>query len=352
MRPNVTTLLKDTFAEWNKDKAMRLSAALAYYAAFSIPPLLILIIGVIGLVYSGDVTGKVQEQIAQVLGNDAAKAMMTTLYDEGTKGGVIGTIIGILLLLVGASGVFGQLHDALNTIWEVEPKYSSGIAAFVKDRFFSFTMVLGVAFLLLVSLVLSAMVAAIGSYVGAYIPGGEAVAHLLEILFSFAVTTVLFALIFKYVPDVKIGWRDVWVGAAGTAILFAIGKFAIGMYLGKSDLGSAYGAAGSLVIVLAWVYYSSMILFLGAEFTQVYAAAAGHRVEPARNAVPVTAEKRAEQGIPQPSGVVSAPPEEQAQPAIGISWIGIAALVSGLFIGRQSRRTQSGGQPDRQNPAA
>jgi membrane protein len=201
--------------------------------------------------------------------------------------GTIGTVIGIATLFVGASGVFGELQFALNTIWEVRAKPGRGLLGEVKDRFFSFTMVLGVAFLLLVSLLLSAVLSAVGRSFAGLLPGGELVWQIANFAFSFAMITALFAVIYKYVPDVRIAWEDVWIGAAMTALLFTIGKSLLGIYLGKASIGSSYGAAGSLVVLIVWVYYSVQILFLGAEFTQVVARRRGHAIEPSAKAISV-----------------------------------------------------------------
>jgi membrane protein len=200
------------------------------------------------------------------------------------KRGIIGTLVGLATLLIGASGVFGQLQMSLNTIWEVKPKTSRGLLGQVKDRFFSFTMVLGVAFLLLVSLVLSSMLSSFGSVLSDNLPGGATLWQLINFALSFAVVTVLFALIFKVIPDAKVEWRDVWLGAAVTALLFTIGKQLLGLYLGKAAVGSSYGAAGSMIALVVWVYYASQILFVGAEFTQVHARHRGARIEPTANA--------------------------------------------------------------------
>jgi membrane protein len=210
---------------------------------------------------------------------------------------VISTVLGAIVLLVGASGVFGELQDSLNTIWEVTPKPGRGIWGFLRDRFFSFTMVLGVGFLLLVSLVVSAGLAAAGKVLSGALPGGEALWSGINFVVSFGIITTLFAFIYKVVPDVTVRWSDVWVGAAVTALLFTLGKIGIGLYLGKSTVASAYGAAASVVVITVWVYYSAQILFLGAEFTQVYARTFGSRIEPSKNAIPITQEARAQQGL-------------------------------------------------------
>jgi membrane protein len=192
--------------------------------------------------------------------------------------------VGIVTLLVGASGVFGQLQTSLNAIWEVKPKPDRGLLGQMKDRFFSFTMVLGVAFLLLVSLVLSSMLSSFGSVLADNLPGGAALWQVINFALSFGVVTLLFALIFKVIPDAKVQWRDVWLGAAVTALLFTIGKQLLGLYLGKAAVGSSYGAAGSLIALVVWVYYATQILFVGAEFTQVHARHRGASIQPTANA--------------------------------------------------------------------
>jgi membrane protein len=217
-----------------------------------------------------------------------------------TQTGLLATIIGLATLLFGASGVFGELQDSLNTIWGVKPRPGRGVRDIVRDRFASFTMVMGIAFLLLVSLVLTAAIAALGTMLDS--AGAASWLHSVNALASFGIVTLLFAAMYKYVPDVRIEWRDVWIGAAVTSLLFTAGKFAIGLYLGRSGVASAYGAAGSFAVLLVWVYYSAQILFLGAEFTKVYAATYGSGIRPQSNAVPVTPEARAEQGLrPVPS---------------------------------------------------
>jgi membrane protein len=204
--------------------------------------------------------------------------------DTGT--GVLASVLSIVTLLLGALGAFGQLQDALNTIWEVKPKPGLGIKGFLRARLFSFTMVLSVAFLLLVSLVLSAGLSAVGAFFEHKLPGGAALWSALNFIISFGVITGLFALIFKTVPDVQIAWRDVWPGAALTALLFTIGKLALGLYLGRASVASPFGAAGSIIVLVIWVYYATQILFMGAEFTQVYARSRGAKLTPSKHAVP------------------------------------------------------------------
>lgn len=270
------TVLKDTFREFGEDKAPRLGAALAYYTIFSIGPLLLIAVAMAGLIFGQEAAqGKISAELGKVFGSKMAESLEQMVQAAAKpKSGTIATIIGVITLMFGASGVFGQLKDALNTIWNVEKKKSEGIMGFVKDRFLSMAMVLGIGFLLLVTLVLDTAVAAMGGYVAQYV-GGEAVAHLLSLALSFAVAVVLFAAIFRVLPDLKIAWRDVGLGAVITAVLFVVGKWGLGVYLGKAAPGSAYGAAGSLVILLIWVYWSAQILFLGAELTQVYARTFG-----------------------------------------------------------------------------
>jgi membrane protein len=289
-------------SEWLEDKAPRLGAAMAFYAILSLSPFLVIAVAIAGLIYGGGAVGAIQAQFQGLVGPEAGRAIAEIIASESDPADSwAASLVGIAMLLIGASGVFGQLQDALNTIWEVEPRPGRGVPAIVRERFLSFTMVLGTGFLLLVSLVLSAALAAAGAFFGAHVPGGAALWQAVNALASFAVVTGLFALIFRVVPDAEIAWRDVWIGAAVTALLFVAGKFAIGLYLGRSSIGSAYGAAGTLLVLLVWVYYSTQILFLGAEFTQVYANRYGSRIQPARGAVRVGEARREEQGMPHRS---------------------------------------------------
>jgi membrane protein len=296
---NAWNLLKKTASEWSEDKVPRLGAALAYYTVFSIAPLLIIAIAMAGLVFGDDAArGSVQAQLTSFLGADAAEAINGMIQNASKPAsGILATIIGIVTLLFGASGVFGQLKDAMNTIWEVAPKPGRGIMGIIADRFLSFTLVLGIGFLLLVSLLISTVLDALKGYVF-----GDDLGILFQILnfaISFGVITLLFAMIYKILPDVEIKWRDVWIGAVVTAFLFTIGKFLISLYISKSAPDSTYGAAGSLVLILIWIYYSAQILFFGAEFTQVYANQYGSHVVASKNAVPITEEARAQQGMPR-----------------------------------------------------
>ena len=273
-------LFKETFKEFGADKAPRLGAALAYYTVFSIAPLLLIAVAIAGLAFGQEAAmGRISAQLDNVMGPATAKSLEEMVQNAAKpKTGTVATILGIVTLLLGASGVFGQLKDAMNTIWNVEAKRRPGVMGFVKDRFLSMTMVFGVGFLLLVTLIVDAAISAMGGYIAPKVPGGEAVMHIAQLLISFGLVTVLFAMIFRFLPDTKVEWRDVWFGAVFTSILFVAGKFGLGLYLGKSAAGSAYGAAGSLVILLLWVYYSAQILFFGAEFTQVYARTHGSMI--------------------------------------------------------------------------
>jgi len=261
------TLLKKAWGEFTEDKAQRLAAGLAYYTLFSIAPLLLIAIAIAGLVFGkSQAQAQIIGQIRMVMGDAGGKAIEEMLVSAAKpKTGTFAIVIGAVTLLFGAAGVFGQLKDALNTIWNLPEKKGGGFMRLLKERFLSFAMVLGVAFLLLVSLVIDAALSAISSTLWQPI----------QLLVSFAVVTVLFAFIFRFLPDTRPEWRDVWSGAAFTSLLFVLGKFALGLYLGKSAVGSSYGAAGSLVVMLVWIYWSANILFFGAEFTQVHARERG-----------------------------------------------------------------------------
>jgi membrane protein len=297
-------LLKDTFREWREDGANRLAAALAYYTTFSLAPLLVLIIAIAGLVGGREAAqSRTMAQVQDLLGADGrefVEGMIESASQPET--GLAATFIGAVTLLFGALGVFGELQNSLNTIWEVKPKparnWIDGVRRFVVRRLLSFTMVLGVGFLLLASLVISAAVSAFGEYVGNRWLLADFWLGLINFIISFLVITFLFAMIFKFLPEIKIAWKDVWLGAAVTSALFSLGKFLIGLYLGRSQVGNTFGAAGSLAILLIWVYYSAQILFLGAEFTQVYASRYGSRIVPDPDIVKLSEIERAEKGIP------------------------------------------------------
>jgi membrane protein len=286
---SIWNLLKQTVAEWQADKVSLWAAALAYYTAFSLAPLLVIAIAIAGAIFGEEAArGQIVGQIQGLVGQQGAEAIQTMLQNAQRpgSGGTIATLIGIAALLLGASGVFGQLQDALNNIWRVEPKPGRGVRFFIQNRVLSFAMVLVIGFLLLVSLLLSAVLAAITSFFKYLLPNFAIVGHILNFAISFGVITLLFALIYKVLPDVKIPWRYLWIGAIFTALLFNIGKFLIGMYLGSGSVSSTYSAAASLGIILLWVYYSAQILLFGAEFTKVYSRRHGsQQIQPIKDAV-------------------------------------------------------------------
>lgn len=294
-------LIKETFQDWSEDKAARLAAALSYYTVFSLAPLLVLVIAITGMIIGNnhDIRQQVVTQIGGLVGQDGAQAVNTLIENSSQPSGSIpATILGFVTLIIGATGVFGQLQDALNTIWEIQPKGGGGILGMIKNRFLSFTLVLGVSFLLLVSLVISAALALMNSYFSEMLGEFGILAQAINIIISIGVITLVFAMLFRYLPDIDIPWGDVWIGALVTAILFTIGRQLISLYLGRSAPATAYGAAGSLVIILLWVYYSAQILFLGAEFTQVYSRRYGSRaLVPNEKGRPLTEKEREKQGM-------------------------------------------------------
>jgi membrane protein len=280
------TLFASAGTAWKDVKAPRLGAALSYYTVFAIPPLFVIVIFIASLVLDPqDVRTHLFSQIGGLIGDKSSKAIesaMSVQWDPSK--GWWASIIAAFTLLAGSTGLFIELQDALNTIWGVEEKSGQGFWGFVKNRLLSFAMVLGIGFLLLVSLVVSAALAAFGKYLSGLMPGVDLLWSIVNALVSFGVITVLFAMIFKVLPDVKITWADVWIGAAVTALLFTLGKFLIGLYLGRSSIVTAYGTAGSLILILLWVYYSAQIVFFGAELTRMNANRRGRKIEPARNA--------------------------------------------------------------------
>ena len=287
-------LVKESAKDFSDDECPRMAAALAYYTVFALPPLLILIMMIVGSFVSREaVQEALSGQVGSMIGNDGARTVQTMITHSkqpGASGGALGTLLGIGALILGATGAFMQLQTALDRAWEVKPDpEAGGIRNFIFKRVLSLGMVLGIAFLLLVSLALSAALSAVGGAIGALIPGASAVVvGVLQTLVSLAVITLLFAAIFKVLPDAQIAWRDVWVGALVTAVLFEVGKWAIGLYLGNSNPGKAYGAAGSLAVLLVWIYYTAMIVLFGAEFTQTWATRRGSGIHPEEGAVKVT----------------------------------------------------------------
>ncbi len=293
-------VIKSTFQEWSQDKASRLAAALAYYTVFSIPPLMVVAIGIAGAFTDRAVVEQqVVNQAGALMGQQGGDAIQTILdsAEEPGQGELVSTLIGVALLIFGASGVFTQLQDALNTIFGVKPDPKRGIMGVIKERFLSFTMVLTIGFILLVSLVLSTVLTALGDFVGGLVSEAAILLWILNFVISFGIFTLLFALIFKSIPDVRLGWRDALIGGALTALLFKIGEYALAFYFERSDPTSAFGAAGSIILLLLWVYYSAQIVFFGAEFTEVYAREMGAGIQPKAGAVPITDEARAQQGL-------------------------------------------------------
>ncbi|HEU5013229.1 MAG TPA: YihY/virulence factor BrkB family protein [Roseiflexaceae bacterium] len=353
---DILPLLKDSYSEWSDDKASRLAAALSYYTAFSLAPLLVIAAAIAGFFFKqSDAKGQIVNQIGGLVGDQGAQIIKTMLENGSTQSGnIIATIIGIITLLVGATGVFVQLQDSLNTIWEVKLNPNLGIMGTIRQRVFSLAMVFAVGFLLLVSLIVSTAISGITGFITG---GGDqsgimaVVVWIINFVVAFGITTLLFAAIFKYVPDVEIKWSDVWAGAIFTALLFSIGRFVLGFYLGRGSFGSTYGAAASLVILLAWIYYSALIVFFGAEFTQVYARKYGSQLKPSSHAIPVTDDERANQGMTRDSGsqprAGTQTPQRQPQarphaptmqePPPSATSIGIAGFIAGVLAGRRSK---------------
>lgn len=284
------SLLKETGIAWNDNNPWRLSAVVAYYAILSLPGLLVIIVNTVGAIWGHDiVTGRLTGQISQVLGSDAADAIKGII--EGTQGGnksLISTIIGIATLLFGATGVFFHLQISLNQIWHIKPNPNSEFKKFLKDRLLSFAFILIIGFLLLISFLITAAMSFLSGYIESILP--EAMVYLafaVNMVLSLGIITVLFALIYRYLPDAKISWKTVWIGALITALLFTLGKFLLGIYFSKASPGSTYGAAGSVILILLWVSYSCLTLFFGAEFTYVYAKRYALGVQPAAHAMHV-----------------------------------------------------------------
>jgi membrane protein len=292
------SLLGATVSDWYEDRAPRIGAALAYYTIFALTPGLVIVMALAGFLLGPGAEARIVAQFHELIGKEGAKAIEAVMRSaRATTPGTTDIGLALVTLVIGLWGVFGELQDGLNTIWGVTPKAGRRFLDIVRDRFWSFAMVVGTGFLLLVSLVLTAWLAAVGTYVGYLLPAPAMVLEAINSLISLAVITGAFALIFKLLPDVRVAWRDVWLGAAVTSLLFTLGKFLIGLYLGRSAVASAYGAAGSVVIIVVWVYYSSQIVLFGAEFTKVWTERRGSGFKVEKTAKPVTAEARAEQGM-------------------------------------------------------
>ncbi|MEO5968438.1 MAG: YihY/virulence factor BrkB family protein [Bdellovibrionia bacterium] len=284
---NAAGLLKSTAFAWSDDNVSMMSGSLAYSTVFSIAPLLVIAIAVAGFVFGEQASnGQIFKGINDLIGADGAEAIQAMVKSSAQRPntGIFATLVGIVTLVVGASNAFQQLQQSLNMIWKVRLKSTHSFWALVHKRLLTFSMVLVIAFLLLVSLILTTFIAALGEFLGNRLPGGEVFWHVVNAALSFGVTTVLFAAIFKILPDVKLIWKDVWIGGVVTAFFFTVGKFLIGLYLGHSSVSSSYGAVGSLVVFLLWVYFSTAILLYGAEFTRLYATRNGKVVPPVEEA--------------------------------------------------------------------
>jgi membrane protein len=286
--------LRQSFKDWNDDNAPRLGAALAFYTILSISPLVILTIAIVSLIFD---RSRVQSHLlteVQGLVGSSGKDAVQAMLQSGRKAssGTLSTVVGIITLAFGATGVFGELRSALNQIWDLDPKTSSGLLGLVRERFFSLGMVFSVGFILLVSLVVSAALAAISKFFGGLLPLPEFVFQALSFVVSLCAISILFGLIFKYVPETSVEWRNVRVGAIATALMFTVGKTVLGLYLGKASPGSAYGAAGSLVAMVIWVYYSAQIFYFGAEFTHVVAQSREAKLGPPHQAAPFQERRR------------------------------------------------------------
>jgi len=265
----VLDLFKRAIQRFIAMDTLTMGAALAYYTVFSLAPLVLIAVSIAGMVYGEQAAeGQLATELESAAGPAVANAIQEMVNNtRNTGGSTSASVIGVIILLFGASGVFVQLQSSLNAIWKVEPRKTTGVWAFISDRLHTFALVLGIGFLLLVSLVINTALSAMSKYIA---PGQTLLAQILNQVVSFGFITLLFALIFKVLPDRKIGWDDVWIGAASTSLLFTVGKYLLGVYLARGSVTSAFGAAGSLVVILLWVYYASQLVLFGAQFTQVY----------------------------------------------------------------------------------
>lgn len=294
---NTAGLFKDTFIQWLERDPFRNSTVIAYYTIFSLPGLLVIIINLAGYFFGEEaVTNKISGQVQGMIGADAADNIEAIIANASKhKGWTVSSIVGVATLLFGATGVFYQLQQTLNIMWEVKPQPKRMIIKLIIDRVFSFGLILAVGFLLLVSLVLSATLSVLSDYVANHLSNSfNIIFRLLDVGISLGVITFLFAAIYKFLPDAEIQWRDVWVGALVTAVLFVVAKFGLGLYFGHSDPGSTYGAAGSIVLIMLWVTYAGMILLFGAQFTRVYAERYGTHIVPSEFAISTHVDKKQE----------------------------------------------------------
>lgn len=357
---NLPTLFKLSFKDWQEDNASRLAAALAYYTIFSFAPMLVIAIAVAGLIWQREaVQAQVMDQIQGLVGAEGQEFVSGLLDSVASPAeGILATVLGVITLLFGAIGLFNQLHEALNTVWEVKEEKIEGfwnkVKDLVVDRFLSFTMILGIGFMLLVSLVISAGISATEQLVASVLPFHELILQAINLVVSIAIITVFFAMIYKILPDAEIEWSDVWLGSFVTAVLFSVGKLLIGLYLGSSAIASSFGAAGSLVLLLVWVYYSAQILLFGAEFTQVYANKYGSRIVseggtanlPARKGAAATVSKQIIPVTSAPSYEMNPKIErENRQTARFIAGLMTASFLTGIMatiFGFKSRKKETG----------
>jgi len=331
------SLLKTAVKAWVEDYAPSMGAALSYYTVFSLAPILLIVISIAGLIFGADAArGEIFGQLRGLMGADAAKAVEEILISVNKpEQGIAATLIGFVVLLIGATTVFGELQDALDRIWRAPARdKTGGLWGLLRARLLSFGMILGIAFLLMVSLVLSAITAALGKWWSGAFGSWEVLAQVVNIVVGFAFTTVGFALIYKMMPRVKVQWHDVWIGAAVTALLFTIGRFLIGLYIGKSGVASGFGAAGSLVVIFIWVYYSAQIFLLGAEFTWVYAQTFGSmRNVPTPNGASTPTAPAVPSRSQDPPRTMPAPLRSRPQPQAVLSgWKSLGAGVAFLFV--------------------
>lgn len=364
--------LKDAFTGFGDDKVTKLSASLAYYTGFSLAPLLVVIIALCGFFFGREaVQGTIDNQIQAFIGADAAKQLQEMIKNAAVSGkGTMATIIGVVTLLIGATTIFGEIQDSINSIWGLKPKPKVGIMKTIQTRLLSFGLIASLGFLLLVSLAATAVVEGLGGRLKAMLPDVTVILfYVINLVLTLGVVTVLFAVIFKVLPDAKIRWQDIWPGAVATSILFLIGKFAISLYISKSEIGSTYGAAGSLAVIFVWIYYSAIILYFGAEFTKAYALNKGARIVPNHyaqwtaeptvpNAEPKEppAQSRSHKPAPSPSDntqrhlphhapqlavaahrpIQSLKPEKRKGPGIGTVLFGLAVYYMDKKMGRKS----------------
>lgn len=287
---HLPSMLKETFKTWNSHNPWRLGAVVAYYAVLSLPALLVIIINTVGAIWGNDIVeGKLTDEIAGAVGQETAESIRTMIANtQGGNKSVISTIIGIATLIFGATGVFYHLQISINEIWELKPDPKAGIMKIVTDRARGFAFVLILGFLLLISFIITTLISILNENINNFLPDVMAfIAYVLNFLVSVSIISLLFALIFRYLPDAKIMWKTVWIGGVVTALLFILGKFLLGLYFGKAEPASTYGAAGSIVLILLWVSYSCLILFFGAQFTVVYSKRYGKGIVPDHHAIHV-----------------------------------------------------------------